>query len=465
MISFDEALNNYYQFKTLYETSYNKEKRDIINNKKLSWNEKRSIFEKLKPKCINCKRPVGTFFSSKFSDDEHNGFKIISAVCGDRVKPCKLSIKLKIDRVDSLENNIKLLDNTINEYKNIIIQKKNELLFGYIKAEEAINIFEELKPILNETYDFKNYFMEILINKTDNEEKKTELKELLSEYYVTIKNINKDIQDANTDNNIQLIEDTIRNNYVDLLMNKPGISENPPQIGMLEKIRNLKYMYSNVEYDEDTNEHHLVQKKTTIESLEAPFETEVISYVFGVFESKRKTKKGNKKTPKTKTRKLIIAESSSSEEKAQEDIPSKLPIIGPDGTITWQDKDYKLLWNKLSQKHKEILSKELDWLQESMDSYAINNKEMKTLKFVYPRNVIFPPTRLEDGSFDFGNDFYNEVTNNNKSLISDYLKDLEKIGKSDNKITKEQADDWFKNRLEGKIYDYLYPDRSQLITR
>ena len=146
MISFNEALHNYYEFKTLYETSYNKEKRDIINNKKLSWNEKRSIFEKLKLKCINCKRPVGTFFSSKFSGDE---YKIISAVCGDRVNPCKLSIKLKIDRVDSLENNIKLLDNTINEYKNIIIQKKNELLFGYIKAEEAINIFEELKPILN----------------------------------------------------------------------------------------------------------------------------------------------------------------------------------------------------------------------------------------------------------------------------------------------------------------------------
>ena len=98
MISFNEALNNYYQFKTLYETSYNKEKRDIINNKKLSWNEKRSIFQKLKPKCINCKRPVGTFFSSKFSNDEYNGFKIISAVCGDRVKPCKLSIKLKIER-------------------------------------------------------------------------------------------------------------------------------------------------------------------------------------------------------------------------------------------------------------------------------------------------------------------------------------------------------------------------------
>ena len=69
MISFNEALNNYYQFKTLYETSYNKEKRDIINNKKLSWNEKRSEFQKLKKKCINCKRPVGTIFSRNFNDD------------------------------------------------------------------------------------------------------------------------------------------------------------------------------------------------------------------------------------------------------------------------------------------------------------------------------------------------------------------------------------------------------------
>ena len=91
MISFNEALNNYYQFKTLYETSYNKEKRDIINNKKLSWNEKRSNFQKLKQKCINCKRPVETIFSRKFNDDGYSGFTTLSAVCGDRIKPCKLN--------------------------------------------------------------------------------------------------------------------------------------------------------------------------------------------------------------------------------------------------------------------------------------------------------------------------------------------------------------------------------------
>ena len=311
MISFNEALNNYYEFKTIYETSYNKEKRDIINNKKLSWNEKRNNFQKLKPKCINCKRPVGTFFSRKLTDDKNGGFKTLLAICGDRVSPCKLNINIKLDIVKSLENNIKEFDYNIKEYKKKIIQKKNELLFGYITPETAVNTFDEYKIILNETYELQKFFIELL-NKTDNEEKKEELNELLIEYYSIIKNIKQNIKDANIDNNIQLIEDTVRNNYVDLLMNKPSTSGNPPQVGRLEKIRNLKYMYNNVEYDEDTNKYHLIQKKNTIESLEEPFSSEVISYVFGINESKGKTKKKINKESKTKTRKLLIVEDSSS---------------------------------------------------------------------------------------------------------------------------------------------------------
>jgi len=161
----------------------------------------------------------------------------------------------------------------------------------------------------------KNYFLELLINKTDNDEKKKELNQLLADYYTVIKNISQDIKDANKDNNSQLIEDTIRNNYVDLLMNKPAENGAPAHIGILEKIRNLKYMYNNVEYDEYTDKYHLIQKKNTIESLEAPHSAQVISYVFGVFESKSKTKKTGKKEAKNKTRKLRIEEESSIEEK------------------------------------------------------------------------------------------------------------------------------------------------------
>jgi hypothetical protein len=225
-------------------------------------------------------------------------------------------------------------------------------------------------------------------------------------------------------------------------------------------------MYCKVEYDEDTNEYHLIQKKNTIESLEEPFGSEVISYVFGVFESKGKTKKKKEKEIKPKTRKLRIEEGSSSKEKEQEQavIPSKLPIIGEDGSITWQDENYKKAWSRLSPKHKELLARNPEWLQESMDLYAKSIQENKIQKFVYP-NVIFPPNRLPDGTYDFGNEFYNEVIKNYKDLIIDYQKDLERIGKPGNNVTKELADTWFKGKLEEKVYSYFYPVRSQLIIR
>ena len=469
MISFNEALNNYYEFKTLYETSFSKEKRDIINNKKLSWNEKRSNFQKLKPKCINCKRPVGTVFSRKFVTDNTGGHKMLLAVCGDRVTPCPLNINIKLDLVNSLENNIKELDNSIKEDKNVIIQKKNELLFGYITTERAVNIFDNYKTTLNETYELKNFFLELLISKTDNEEKKKELNDLLSEYYVIIKNIKQDIKDSNIDNNLQLLEDTIRNNYVDLLMTRPASSGNPAQIGVLEKIRNLKYMYNNVEYDEDTNEYHLVQKKNTIESLEEPHSSEVVNYVFGVFESKGKTKKKRDQASiKSKTRKLRVEDSTS-----EEAMPSNEPRIGPDGTITWEDEEHTKVWNKLSDKHKEMLSKQLEWLEDSMSNYVKLNKENKTLKFVFPKNIIFPPKLLDDETYDFGNELYNEINVINPQLMATYLKDLSKIGKpiltvegkstDFEPINKEKANEWFKSNFERKVYDFLYPVPSKLI--
>ena len=312
MLTYKESVDNYYKLKSKYEEQINKIKQNLHNNPKLSIRDKKKLFNEFKPKCISCQRPVGTIFSINYNENED--FRSLLSFCGDRVNPCKLNINLKLDNVETIENYIKELDNSIQEDKNIIIKKKNELLFGYITTENAVNTFEDFKTDLNDSYELKNFLLELLISKTDNEEKKKELNKILSEFYVTIQNISQDIKDANADNNIQLIEDTIRNNYVDLLMSKQGTSDNPPQIGILEKIRNLKYAYNNVEYDEDTNKFHLVQKKTTIESLESPHNNEVISYVFGAFETKAKTKKTGKKETKNKTRKLRIEDDSPNEE-------------------------------------------------------------------------------------------------------------------------------------------------------
>ena len=256
-------------------------------------------------------------------------------------------------------------------------------------------------------------------------------------------------------------------------MTTPASFKNPAQIGVLEKIRNLKYMYNTVDYDEDTNEYHLIQKKNTIESLEEPYSSEVVDYVFGVFESKGKTKKKREKISiKSKTRKLRIEEDSTSEEKEKEKGEEE-PRIGPDGTITWEDEEHTKVWNKLSDKHKELLSQDSEWLQDSMTNYVKLNKQNQNIKFVFPKNIIFPPKLLDDGTYDFGNELYNEVNNKNPQLMATYLKDLSKIGKpiltvegkstDFEPINKEKANEWFKSNFERKVYEFLYPVASKLI--
>ena len=474
MISTDEAINNFYEFKTLYENSYNKEKKDLINNKKISWDEKRIRFKQLKYKCINCKRPVGTIFSQKFSSDEYNGFKTLLAVCGDTVNPCPLNINIKIDNVYFFEDIIKSFETDIKEYKNSIIKDKNDLLFGYTTTENVLRNFNDYKILLNQTYDIKNYYLELLINTTDNPEKKIELEKLLIESYDIIQNIKQDIQNFNTDNNVQLINDTIKNNYIDLLMTKPAENNNPIEIGKLEKIRNLKYANNSVEYDEDTHIYSLNQQINTIQKLEVPYSSEVINYVVGVVKavSKSKTKK-TKKTPNKTSKKvrLIIKDTSSSENKEPEQIEqieqieeptnklpiisSKSPIISPDNSISWEDQTYKKVWNFLSEQHKIALANDPAWLQESMDTYANLYNSKKQVKFLFPSNITFPPELSSDNKADFDNELYNKIVNENPFLIQAYLKDKNK--------QLPNADVWFKSSVERQIYTTLYPKASQLI--
>jgi hypothetical protein len=84
-----DSFNEYYKLKNNYELEIKKEKRKIIKNSELSWKEKRSEFKKYKPKCINCKRPVGTIFSGIYNTSDE--FRELKAICGSFSEPCNFS--------------------------------------------------------------------------------------------------------------------------------------------------------------------------------------------------------------------------------------------------------------------------------------------------------------------------------------------------------------------------------------
>jgi len=186
-VEYANALNTYYKLKTAYENAYNKDKNKIIKMKGLSWKEKRVEFAKLKPKCINCKRPVGTLFYTT----NQKGERSLVAKCGDKSNPCPLNIVIDLGYIVNLSTELINDEKTIAGVKNEIIIDKNNLLFGYITSKEAVEKFDDIKESYAITSSNYEFFLEIYNNIVDNKEQKNELRKDEANAQLMIDNIKK----------------------------------------------------------------------------------------------------------------------------------------------------------------------------------------------------------------------------------------------------------------------------------
>ena len=265
---FLDALNSYYRLKYNYEISLDKEKNTIIQNNNLSWKEKRLEFKNYKPKCINCKRPVGTLFSRKYDDKEYT--RILKAMCGDLQNPCNLNITLNIGYFDNITNIIKEDVKEIEQSKISIIKDKNNLLFGYITTEEALENFDRLKNEIVEASNSLETTQTMWMNISDNDEKEQLLKKNQEESYLIIGNIKSIIKEYDHSNNHNLINDAVTI-YINQLVPK------------LKTIMDLKYNVNLVEFIEDENVYHLIQRKISIQNMEFNYsKSSIINYDIGI---------------------------------------------------------------------------------------------------------------------------------------------------------------------------------------
>ena len=250
---FIDGLNNYFKLKSEYENNIKKEKLKISKISELSWKEKRLEFLKLKPKCINCKRPVGTLFSNFFDKKTYERQYI--AICGDRKNPCPLDIKINLGFISNIIDSIHDNEVNMNKHKRNIIIDKNDLLFGYTTEEEAIIKFDNIKNIITESTPLGEGVLQQYLNVVDNSEKKEELKKLQMDYYNNMDNYNLLIQQYNTNNNIQNINDAVELNIKTI---NPKITE----------IIHRKNAINNIDYNENDNTFHLIQNKYSIKDFE-----------------------------------------------------------------------------------------------------------------------------------------------------------------------------------------------------
>ena len=402
-MSVTDAFNEYYKLKNKYESDYNKDKQKLIKNKQMSWKEKRNEYKQLKPKCINCKRPVGTIFSIKHSGEPNDDFRELKAICGSLSEPCSLNININAGVTYNMMDHIKELEKDIENYKNEIIEYKNKLLFGYTKTETAVENFDKIKEAINDTSFLLNINYEHLFDVVDNKTTNESIAKLKEEVYILINEIKMSIKRFDSTGNVQFVRDSI-DIYVNQLESK------------LKELSGLKYKVNLVEFDESEGVYRLIQRKNGIADLEDSYMApNVINFNYGEIyvgnvgeKQKARTKPGAKKQ-------LIIETSPLDLDNGDETVVGVTvrPTYNDDGTITWENPEYQAIWNKLSSRYKQTLLNQgnREWLLETMNKYVKYKKENKPLEFATPSNLIFPPQILEDGKYDFGNQTYNAIFN------------------------------------------------------
>jgi len=257
---FDE----YYKLKSKYETSNKKEINKILNNQNLSWKEKRSQYQRLVPKCVLCHQSGGTNFSIQYIKGTKS--RILKARCGNKQTPCSLDIVLKTGRYILAPNYIEDLEEMNKKLKNLLINDKNGLLFGFTKTDDILNSFDAIKSAITTNYVEYETCIREYYNVIDNQDNKKKLDELITTSFDKINNIKEYIKQFNDEDNNQFVLDA-----VDVYIN-----ELTP---ILKQIMQLKYSKNIVWYNVDTNTYHLIQERNTIKDIELDVEgPQVVSF-------------------------------------------------------------------------------------------------------------------------------------------------------------------------------------------
>jgi hypothetical protein len=255
----NEKIKEYYKLKQVYETKIQSQKSSIIKNDKLTLKDKQDKFRKLTANCVNCGRKVGTIFE--------NGENRLTAICGDKTKPCNLDIKIHRGAYIPLEELMNVFQKGVNDLKEEIIAVKLDLLFGYEKEAQVLEKFKKLKDELSKDLEDVMEYKTQYIEKMYRLDNKTELDAKMRTFYNNVSAIKSTIEEFNETGKIQLIKDMI-------------VVYDKEMLPLLDEIRNAKYKYINMEQTE--GEIKLVRKIVTLHDMMYAMETPNIeSFVLG----------------------------------------------------------------------------------------------------------------------------------------------------------------------------------------
>jgi len=153
-IDFIESLKDYFKLKTKYETQVYQMRKKVYENA-ANKSIGRKLLKQVNPKCVNCRRPVGTIFELK--DEKY------VAMCGDpnRATKCNLHIELYRGGFTNEEFLVYLFREQVDDLKETIMKQKLDVLFSY--KNESI-VAQQFKKELERYNTDSSIYKQLLAN-------------------------------------------------------------------------------------------------------------------------------------------------------------------------------------------------------------------------------------------------------------------------------------------------------------
>lgn len=269
---YKEAVNIYFKFKNKYENELYDARKELYKNKK-PWmellrlesnNEKRREFKKMiklanqkmlgiKPRCINCKRPVGTVFSQGKIDSRY------TMTCGDPnpATRCKLDITIFNGEFSTLEYAVNLFKEEIDDLKDAIIHQKLDTLFNYVSEEESVKLFKTELQNYTETSEIYKNILNTYNDVYNNDQKKEQITKKLGEVFKLIEYNRELLAEYNKTQSPEILK-----TVMDL-----QIKEIAPEIRNLRMLKH-EIMEIDSEYSGNSTQHKMVRRLISLEKME-----------------------------------------------------------------------------------------------------------------------------------------------------------------------------------------------------
>lgn len=199
-VDFMESLDTYFELKKMYEQSAYKIKKetfDITPSKKAA----KKLLKQVQPKCINCKRSVGSIFMT----DK----RTYIAKCGDTKSPCNLNIKIFAGSYGSLVDLLESFQTSVEYGKDTIMKQKLDTLFNYVSESRSIQLFKKHYEEYTEMATFLKNLIDEYNDLYHNKERALKIEKKMSDIFKVKERVNELFQKYKENENPLILQDAM----------------------------------------------------------------------------------------------------------------------------------------------------------------------------------------------------------------------------------------------------------------